>query len=231
MTTFFATAPSRYSIWGTENSLIINGTIYQTVYGYFDLYLLPFIVFKCDIQTGQKINNNLINKIILPLKVNSLRHNGLYLRITNAVHIQSVPIQKDVLSHPSHFAVDIHTVPVPSQQHCHTEVYTAWCNEPEVFWPVSHVFVLVPSQCQTTVKRIKWSVGTYIIYRSMTNDLGVVAEWSKVLVHWPLIVWSPLTFGTYQLMSISWVLHVIFCIFHFIYNLGGLRAFRNPFNI
>ncbi len=42
--------------------------------------------------------------------------------------------------------------------------------------------------------------------------VGVVAEWSKVLiaVHWPLMVWATLALGTYQLRFVSWVFHVIF---------------------
>ncbi len=62
--------------------------------------------------------------------------------------------------------------------------------------------------------------------------LGVVAEWSKVLTAapWPLMVWSTLALGTYQLRFTSWVFHVIFSFVHFIslYTLGVLRAFRKP---
>ncbi len=62
--------------------------------------------------------------------------------------------------------------------------------------------------------------------------LGVVGEWSKMLtaVPSPLMVWSKLALGTYQLRFVSWVFHVIFSFVHFIllYTLGGLRAFRKP---
>ncbi len=62
--------------------------------------------------------------------------------------------------------------------------------------------------------------------------LSVVDECSKVLsaVPWPLMVWSTLALGTYQLTFVSWVFHVIFSFVHFIslYTLGGLRAFRKP---
>ncbi len=71
------------------------------------------------------------------------------------------------------------------------------------------------------------------IYRSWIDSLftlGVVAEWSKVLtaVPWPLMVWSTLALGTYQLRFVSWVFHVIFSFVHFIslYILGGLLAYR-----
>ncbi len=61
---------------------------------------------------------------------------------------------------------------------------------------------------------------------------GVVAEWSKVLtaVPWPLMVWSILALGTYQLRFVSRVFRVIFSFVLFIslYTLGGLRAFRKP---
>ncbi len=64
------------------------------------------------------------------------------------------------------------------------------------------------------------------------HTLGVVTEWPKVLtaVPWPLMVWSTLALGTYQLRFVSWVFHVIFSFVHFIslYTLGGLRAFRKP---
>ncbi len=64
--------------------------------------------------------------------------------------------------------------------------------------------------------------------------LGVVAEWSKVLiaVPWPLMVRSTLALGTFQLWFISCVFHVnvIFSFVHFIslYTLGGLHVFRKP---
>ncbi len=68
--------------------------------------------------------------------------------------------------------------------------------------------------------------------------LGVVAEWSKVLipVPCPIMVWSTLALGTYQLKFISWVFHAIFSFIHFIslYTLGGLCAFRKkrlPYNM
>ncbi len=49
-------------------------------------------------------------------------------------------------------------------------------------------------------------------------------------VPWPLMVWSTLALGTYQLRFVSWVFHVIFSFVYFIslYTLGGLRAFRKP---
>ncbi len=62
--------------------------------------------------------------------------------------------------------------------------------------------------------------------------LGVVVEWSKLLtaVPWPLLVWSTLALGTYQLRFVSWVFHVIFSFVHFmlLYTLGGLHSFRKP---
>ncbi len=65
--------------------------------------------------------------------------------------------------------------------------------------------------------------------------LGVVGDWCKVLiaVSWPLMVWSTLTFGTYQLRFVSWVYHVIFSFIHFISfdTLNGMCAFRKPFSI
>ncbi len=67
--------------------------------------------------------------------------------------------------------------------------------------------------------------------------LGVVAEWSKVLiaVAWPLMVWSTLALVTYQLRFVSWMFNVIFSFVHFISfdTLGGLRTFRKhlPYNM
>ncbi len=65
--------------------------------------------------------------------------------------------------------------------------------------------------------------------------LTMMAEWSKVLiaVYWPLMVWSTLALGTYQLRFVSWVFHAIFSFVYFISfdTLGGLRAFRKPFCI
>ncbi len=73
---------------------------------------------------------------------------------------------------------------------------------------------------------------TKISYFVTESDLGLVAEWSKVLiaVPWPLMLWFTLALGTYQLRFVSWVFHVIFSFVHFIslYTMGGLRAFRKP---
>ncbi len=62
--------------------------------------------------------------------------------------------------------------------------------------------------------------------------LGVVVKWSKVLIAipLPLMVWSTLALGTYQLRFVSGVFLVIFSFVHFIslYSLSGLHAFRKP---
>ncbi len=42
------------------------------VFGYFDLYLVPFNTIKSDITSEQKIVNNLVNKHIVILKARSL---------------------------------------------------------------------------------------------------------------------------------------------------------------
>ncbi len=79
------------------------------------------------------------------------------------------------------------------------------------------------SICHNTLKvKPKWKA------------LGVVAEWSKVLITvcWPLIVWCT-ALGTNQLRFISWVFHAIFSFVHFISldTLGALRAFRKSFSL
>ncbi len=55
-----------------------------------------------------------------------------------------------------------------------------------------------------------------------------MAKLSKVLiaVRWPLILWSTLALGTYQLRLVSWVFHVIssFLIFQFIWHFGWLAC-------
>ncbi len=84
-----------------------------------------------------------------------------------------------------------------------------------------------PSWWHITVWRHNFIIITQNMYA-----LGVVAEWSKVLiaVHWPLMVWSTLALGTYQLRLVSWVFHVIFSYVHFIslYTMDGMRAFSKP---
>ncbi len=63
-------------IFAFHKSLIINGIIRQTVFGYFDLYFVLNIIIKSDMETKQKIAKNLTNENIFPLKVSSLRKYG-----------------------------------------------------------------------------------------------------------------------------------------------------------
>ncbi len=79
----------------------------------------------------------------------------------------------------------------------------------------STLFIWVTLQCNNKC---------FTFCLSLPRTLGVVAEWSKVLiaVPWPLMVWSTLALGTYQLRFVSWVFHVIFsfCTFHFTLHFG-----------
>ncbi len=88
-----------------------------------------------------------------------------------------------------------------------------------------------PGACDVTISYTSVMV-SHICILPHRFALGVVAKWSKVLtaVPWPIMVWSTLTLGTYQLRFIPWVFHVIFSFVHFIslYTLGGMCAFRKP---
>ncbi len=79
-----------------------------------------------------------------------------------------------------------------------------------------------PNRCMV-VCLIQCTINLHILCH-YSFALGVVAEWSKVLseVPWPLMVWSTLALGTYQLRFVSWVFHVIFSyyIFHFTLHFG-----------
>ncbi len=56
-----------------HNSHIIHSNINQPVFGYFDLYFVPYINIKSDMKTAEKIVNTIINENIFPIKVSLLR--------------------------------------------------------------------------------------------------------------------------------------------------------------
>ncbi len=77
------------------------------------------------------------------------------------------------------------------------------------------------------------NIGTLMLGSKGTSHvLGIMAEWSKVLiaVPWPLRVWSTLVLGTYLLRFVSWVFHVIFSFAYFT-SFETLCALGKPFGI
>ncbi len=60
-----------------HNSLIKHDIIHQTVFGYFDLYLLLFKTITSDMKAAQKILDNLINEHIFLLNVSRFQKRTL----------------------------------------------------------------------------------------------------------------------------------------------------------